>query len=82
MRRIFSIEDRIKDIQVSESEYVDFHINLRMKEKQLIDSLKHKGAINEKELQKVFSECAGDIGEGQIKVFFQLLDADSKLTVS
>lgn len=61
---------------------MDFHIKLRMKDKELIDSLKHKGAINEKELQRVFSECTGEIGEGQIKVFFQLLDADSKFSAN
>lgn len=61
---------------------MDFHIKLRVKDSELIESLKHKGAISEKELQRVFSECAGDIGEGQIKVFFQLLDADSKFIVS
>lgn len=48
LRRITTIEDQIKDIQVTESEYVDFHIKLRLKEKELISSLKQKGAISQK----------------------------------
>jgi hypothetical protein len=33
--------------------------------------------MSQQELQALFNEYTGDISEGQIKVFFQLLDADS-----
>lgn len=46
LRRIFAIEDKISQVKVNESEYVNFHSKMSIKEEELLESLKKKGAMS------------------------------------
>lgn len=61
LRRIFKIEEDIEGVKISEAEYVNFHVELRVKHNALNQALKMKGALNFQEVLKLFTQHSEQI---------------------
>jgi Ca2+-binding EF-hand superfamily protein len=57
---------------------VDFHFELQTNMKKMEETLKNKGLVTRGEIRNLLNDKDDKITEGQVEVFFRLLDTDGK----
>ena len=76
LRRIHQIEGDIEAHKIKEIEYINFHFMLQVNYKSFERLLEKKGALSREDMKSLLGQEV-KVTDGEVDVFFKLLDTDS-----